>query len=120
MAKRVNYLNNKDLLLEIHKSKLSYCWFLDEKYSGYNVIIGIDDEITDEIIQLGKEDKAKKMEKRMYEDALIEWEDSGAKRSQKPTQNQCKMVGKPPNVTVASCRDTSVHSAGRVIMAQVY
>tara|TARA_B100000900_G_scaffold406484_1_gene417577 strand:+ start:4574 stop:5431 length:858 start_codon:yes stop_codon:yes gene_type:complete len=88
MAKRVNYLNNKDLLLEIHKSKLSYCWFLDEKYSGYNVIIGIDDEITDEIIQLGKEDKAKKMEKRMYEDALIEWEASGAKRSQKPKQNQ--------------------------------
>ena len=37
--KKVNYLNNKDILKEIHKSKMTFCWTADEKYSGFDVIL---------------------------------------------------------------------------------
>jgi len=36
---RVNYLNNKDILKEIHKSKNSFCYFLQPDYADYDLII---------------------------------------------------------------------------------
>ncbi len=37
--KKVNYLNNKDILKEIHASKNSYCSFVDPEYHRYDLII---------------------------------------------------------------------------------
>lgn len=37
--KPVNYLNNKDILKEIHTSKNSYCYFIDPSYHRYDLII---------------------------------------------------------------------------------
>jgi len=37
--KAVNYLNNRDILKEIHKSKSSYCYFTDPEYHMYDLII---------------------------------------------------------------------------------
>ena len=37
--KKVNYLNNKDILKEIHASKNSYCSFVDPEYHRYDIII---------------------------------------------------------------------------------
>lgn len=37
--KPVNYLNNKDILKEIHKSKTSYCSFSRQEYHQYDLII---------------------------------------------------------------------------------
>lgn len=37
--RRVNYLNNRDILKEIHKSKIAYCSFTNPGYSEYDIII---------------------------------------------------------------------------------
>lgn len=37
--KPVNYLNNKDILKEIHESKTSYCSFTEKEYHRYDLII---------------------------------------------------------------------------------
>ena len=39
MTAKINYLNNKDMLAEIHKSKSSYCSFTDPKYHQYDLIV---------------------------------------------------------------------------------
>lgn len=38
-TKKVNYLNNRDILKEIHKSKTTYCYFTDPEYHAYDLII---------------------------------------------------------------------------------
>lgn len=88
MAKRVNYLNNKDLLAEIHKSKLSFCWFNEDEDAEYDIIVTLGEEITDDVIEEAKQNRATRMEKRMYEEAMKHWEDTNGKRSQRPKQNQ--------------------------------
>jgi hypothetical protein len=37
--KKINYLNNKDILKEIHKSKTSYCSFIEPEYHQYDIIV---------------------------------------------------------------------------------
>ena len=44
--RKVNYLNNKDILKEIHKSKLTYCSFINEEVKSYDVIVTGADKIT--------------------------------------------------------------------------
>lgn len=66
--KPINYLNNKDIMKEIHKSKNSYCSFSDPNYHQYDFIIDYEDNSSleknlaytcqDEIINLAKESKA--------------------------------------------------------------
>jgi hypothetical protein len=36
---RINYLNNKDILKEIHKSKTTYCYFVKDEYADYDIIL---------------------------------------------------------------------------------
>ena len=38
-VKKINYLNNKDMLKEIHQSKNTFCEYTDQKYSDYDVIV---------------------------------------------------------------------------------
>lgn len=54
-VKKVNYLNNKDMLKEIHKSKISFSEFTDTKYENYDVIV---DNVWD-IFETDNQDKAK-------------------------------------------------------------
>lgn len=86
MKKKKNYLNNKDLLKEIHKSKMSYCYVLDEQYYDFDIIIGEDEEITQEIITQAKEQKAKKLSQEKYTQAVEEWLDQSTPRGNKPRQ----------------------------------
>ncbi len=38
-VKKINYLNNKDMLKEIHQSKNTFCEYTDQKYSDYDAIV---------------------------------------------------------------------------------
>lgn len=50
MLPKVNYVNNVDLLAEIHKSKCSYSSFTHQDYSQHDIIISDISDITQEII----------------------------------------------------------------------
>jgi hypothetical protein len=61
MTAKVNYLNNKDMLLEIHRSKTSYCSFTDPKYHQYDLIIPNVDKINIRTIAEAKRNQAKRL-----------------------------------------------------------
>jgi hypothetical protein len=44
-VKKVNYVNNKDMLKEIHKSKNTFCEYVDPKYGDYDIIVENVDDI---------------------------------------------------------------------------
>lgn len=61
LPQKVNYLTNKELLSEIHKSKNTFSYYLDKQYANYDAIVGDLAEITPELIQATRELKAKKL-----------------------------------------------------------
>lgn len=75
MARRVNYLNNKDLLKEIHKSKVSFCSFEIEDGDKYDWIVSDISEINADLIEEVKASKALKLTKLKKE----EMKEQGAK-----------------------------------------
>lgn len=48
--KPVNYLNNKDILKEIHTSKSSYCSFTKKEYHQYDLIVDIPDSPLEKLL----------------------------------------------------------------------
>jgi len=58
---KVNYLTNKELLSEIHKSKNSYSYFIDKAYENYDAIAESVEAIDDDLIAQTRAIKAKKM-----------------------------------------------------------
>ena len=63
----INYLNNKDMLAEIHKSKSTYCSFLTDDDKDYDVILPSVDKINIRSIAEGKRNKAKALSKKTGE-----------------------------------------------------
>ena len=76
MAQR-NYLNNKDLLKQIHLSKQTYCAYTHDKFKDYDLIVAehvncIDiEDLTDE----NKEEAITNRKKRLQIDKDIEVDD---------------------------------------------
>jgi hypothetical protein len=67
--KRVNYLNNKDLLTEIHKSKSTYCSFVSEDDAEYDIILTDVKKINASSIAQARKNKAKRLTQKAWEDA---------------------------------------------------
>ena len=61
MTAKVNYLNNKDMLLEIHRSKSSYCSFTQPEYHQYDLIVPSVDKINIRSIAEAKRNRAKRI-----------------------------------------------------------
>ena len=49
--KPVNYLNNKDILKEIHESKNSYCYFTKPEYHRYDFIVDMPQNSIEESLE---------------------------------------------------------------------
>lgn len=71
-AKKVNYLNNKDMLKEIHKSKSTFCEFVSQEYSDYDVIVEtLGDIFLNETQEKGRVARAARLSAVAYENALV-------------------------------------------------
>lgn len=79
MARKiVNYLNNKDMLLEIHKSKTSFCEFDNfDTDSQFDIVIPSIDDITPSTLHEAKEAKAKRLTNKAHAEAIKQWEKDG-------------------------------------------
>lgn len=69
---KVKYLTNKELLKEIHKSKNTYCAYLDEKYTTYNFIVPNIKKITQKKINEARKKKLAELKlqhKKLYGDS---------------------------------------------------
>jgi hypothetical protein len=64
---KVNYLNNKDLLEEIHKSKNTFCSFTDPAYHRYDLILPSIDKINIRTVAEAKRAQAKRLGQEEYQ-----------------------------------------------------
>lgn len=60
-TRKTKYLNNRDLLAEIHKSKCSYSSFTKPEYSQYDIILPSLDKVNIRTIADAKRNKAKRI-----------------------------------------------------------
>jgi len=65
--RKVNYLNNKDILKEIHKSKSTFCSYTDPEYAMFDIILLDVDKINIRTIAEAKRNKAKKQSQLAFE-----------------------------------------------------
>lgn len=72
IVKVKNYLNNKDILKEIHKSKNTYCVFLDASYADYDMILLDVDKINKKNILQARKDRAERLTKAAFDEANID------------------------------------------------
>lgn len=79
-----HYLSNKELLREIHNSKMSYSWCADKKYYYYDLIIEDLAELTDEAIITAREVRAARLQKLSHEAEVQRWESGELDRKTKP------------------------------------
>lgn len=76
MARKVNYLNNKDILKEIHKSKLTYCSFTTPDITTYDSIVSGVSSITKKAVNEARKNRAERLAKEAQEAELL----AGTKR----------------------------------------
>tara|TARA_E500000178_G_C17036913_1_gene763939 strand:- start:3915 stop:4748 length:834 start_codon:yes stop_codon:yes gene_type:complete len=66
--RKVNYLNNKDILKEIHKSKGTFCSYVDtEEHSQYDIILASVEKINVRTIAEAKRNKAKRLQTQQFD-----------------------------------------------------
>jgi len=91
------YLKNKDLLAQIHKSKLKFCWKEDLKaYGDYDVILHDlahfhnrkTKAFPDGALNIARIARAKRFGEIAHKEALKVWEEEGKRPSKKPKLDQ--------------------------------
>ena len=67
--KRINYLNNKDILAEIAKTKNTFCSYTDNEYAVYDIILPSIEKINIRTIAEAKRNQAKRLQQKAFEQA---------------------------------------------------
>lgn len=70
--RKINYLNNKDILAEIHRSKNTFCSYVDQDYNQYDIILPSVEKINIRTIAEAKRNKAKRLSQKAFEQAKEE------------------------------------------------
>jgi len=70
--RRTNYLNNRDILAEIHKSKSTFCSFVGDEDHRFDIILPSIEKINIRTIAEAKRNKAKRLALHAYESAKAE------------------------------------------------
>jgi len=84
--RRVKYLNNKDLLKEIHKSKNTYCSYVDKEHHQFDIILPSLEKINRLTIAEAKRNQAKRLATIEFEKAKAEKQKVVAKDFEIPYQ----------------------------------
>jgi hypothetical protein len=84
--RRVKYLNNRDLLKEIHRSKNTYCSYVDKEHNQYDIILPSLEKINRLTIAEAKRNKAKRLSQKAFEEAKEENKKVVAKEFEIPYQ----------------------------------
>lgn len=72
---KVNYLNNRDILKEIHKSKCSYCEFSEPKYNQYDIIVEeLEDIFKPEVQEEARKNRSARIAQNEYREAIHEYD----------------------------------------------
>ena len=74
--KRVKYLNNRDLLAQIHASKNTYCSYLLPEDAQYDVIVSSIKKINANVIALARKARSKRLTQQAWQQA----KDKGLKK----------------------------------------
>ena len=69
--RKKKYLNNRDLLSEIHKSKCSYSKFADPEHSTYDIILPTLDKVNIRTIAEAKRNRAKRLGLQAFTEARL-------------------------------------------------
>ena len=67
---KIKYLTNKDLLAEIHRSKNTFCSYVDPEYHQYDVILPSLEKINIRTIAEAKRNRAARLSKQAHEAAV--------------------------------------------------
>lgn len=70
MATRTKYLTNKDLLAEIHRSKNTFCSFVDPEYNQYDLIVPSLEKINIRTTAEAKRNRASRLAKQAHAEAV--------------------------------------------------
>ena len=69
LMRKVKYLNNRDLLKQIHKSKNSFSSFTDDEYAQYDIILPSLDKVNRLTVAEAKRNRSARIGKAAYETA---------------------------------------------------
>ena len=61
--RKVNYLNNRDILKEIWKSKNTYCSYLEREYAQYDIIVPSVKKINQRSVAEARRNKADRIKR---------------------------------------------------------
>ena len=69
--RKVKYLNNRDILAQIHKSKSAFCSFVDKDFHQYDIILPSLEKINIRTTAEAKRNRAARLARENHEAAVM-------------------------------------------------